>query len=485
MTGLWQGLWRSPSVLFATTEVTPLIKTGGLADVSRALPSALVRRGVGMCVVMPAYRAVLEHVKDATPVARGRVGRWDVEVLETELEPGLPLRLIAHESLFDRPGTPYQDPDGNDWPDNARRFACFCHAIAWLARDDGGDERPEIVHLNDWPTGPAAALLAQENDRPRSVFSIHNLEYQGLFEAAMLDSLEFPPQLFSMDGLEFHGRLSFMKGGLVFADELTTVSATYAKEIQTPEGGRGLDGLLRSRAARLTGIANGIDEHEWDPENDRYIAAHYNTRTLDDKQGNKGALQQELRLEPTHAPLFGVVTRLVSQKGMDLVLEIVDALVDLPAQLVVLGSGDRTLEEGFAAAAARHPGRVAYTRGFDERLAHLIEAGADVFLMPSRFEPCGLNQMYSMRYGTVPVVRRTGGLADTVTPVNGGGGTGFLFDEPTGAALLAAIRDAAQLYRDSPRWQQLQRNGMTRDFSWSRSAEAYLGLYRRLIANGR
>jgi len=472
---------RSPSVLFATSELAPLIKTGGLADVSRALPSTLARRRIDVRIVMPAYRAVLERLDDVRTVARARVASFDIELLETELEPGLPLWLIKNP-LFDRPGTPYQDPGGLDWSDNADRFGCFCHAIVWLA-NGGAGEAPQVVHLNDWQTGPAAALLSLQPERPRTLFSVHNLEYQGLFDASAMDRLSFPARLWTLDGLEFFGRTSFIKGGLAFADSLTTVSPTYAREILTPEGGRGLDALLCNRSDRLKGITNGIDEAQWNPETDPHLAMHFSAASIEGKAANKAALQQELGLEESAMPVFGIVSRLAPQKGMDLVLDIVDRLVALPAELAVLGSGERALEEGFVAAAARHPGRVSYARRFDERLAHVIEAGADMLLMPSRFEPCGLNQMYSMRYGTVPVVRRTGGLADTVEPAHEPNGTGFLFDEPSATALWCAVEEALEMFVDVAQWRSIQRNGMLRDFSWSRSAAHYVDLYRALAGS--
>jgi len=471
---------RAPlSVLFATSEFMPLAKTGGLGDVSAALPAALARLGVDVRVVLPAYPAVWRHRPAPRSLARARVGAFDVELLETTAESGLPLVLVANGELFDRRGTPYQDERGHDFADNADRFGCFAHAIAWLAAGHTG-AAPDIVHLNDWPTALAAALLAAHESRPRTVFSIHNLEYQGLFDRAAFDRLALPERLWSPSGVEYYGGFSFIKAGLAFAYAITTVSATYAAEIQTPAGGFGLDGLLRARADRLVGIANGIDVAQWDPALDRCIAQRYSVDTLAQKTANRDALQRELSLASPAQPLFGIVSRLVHQKGMDLVLELIDRLVALPAQLVVLGSGERALEAGFAAARRRHPSQIAFVPRFDEGLAHRIEAGADIFLMPSRFEPSGLNQMYSMRYGTVPIARRTGGLADTIVPADAPDGTGFLFDEPSAAALWRAVEAAAATFADPPRWRALQRAGMERDFSWTRSARAYLDLYRRV-----
>jgi starch synthase len=321
----------------------------------------------------------------------------------------------------------------------------------------------------------------RESVRPRIVFSVHNLEYQGLFDRATFDALELPGDLWSMQGVEFYGRMSFMKGGLAFADAITAVSPTYAHEIQTPTYGFGLDGLLRHRAGRLHGILNGIDVETWNPATDRYLPARFDADDLRGKAACREALRARLRLADVDVPIAAVVSRFAGQKGMDLLLETLDRLVALPVRLAVLGSGAADLEAGFAAASARYPDRVAYVRGFDEALAHLIEAGADLFLMPSRFEPCGLNQMYSMRYGTVPVVRRTGGLADTVVAAAEPDGTGFLFDDATSAALYDAVARAVATMGDAERWRALQRAGMTRDFSWSRSAARYRGVYESLL----
>jgi len=467
-------------VLFASSEVTPFAKTGGLADVCRALPAALVALGADVRVVMPAYASVWQHVESSRSVARTTVAGFDVELHEARLDDDLLLWLVASGDLFDRPGTPYHDARGVDFPDNAERFGAFCYALAWLAAGGAGF-RPQVVHLNDWPTALAAAMVAEPAQRPRTVFGIHNLDYQGIFDRAAFDRLRLPPHWWTPDAVEFYGRFSFIKGGLAFADALTTVSPTYAKEICTPAGGGGLDGLLRHRVGQLHGIVNGIDTVQWNPATDRLIRQRYDRDTLDRKVANREALQSELQLDRAPQPLFGIVSRLVRQKGMDIVLAIVDRLVQLPAQLVVLGSGAAELEEGFAAASRRHPRKVAYVNRFDEGLAHRIEASADVFLMPSRFEPCGLNQMYSMRYGTVPIVRRTGGLADTVVAAHESNGTGFVFDDASAAALWRAIEDAVAALADRNRWRALQRAGMERDFSWTHGARAYLDLYQRLV----
>jgi starch synthase len=413
---------------------------------------------------------------------RIRIGTLDVDVVEAETPAGLPLLLICCVPLFGREGDPYLDPDGRDWHDNAERFALFSRAIAWLSTQ-ARDWHPDLLHLNDWQTALAAALLPQDASRPATVFSIHNLSYQGLFDAGTFERLGLPSALWSFDALEFYHQLSFIKGGLSFADALTTVSPSYAREIQTPEFGCGLEGLLRHRAEQLHGILNGIDTEIWDPARDPLIEARYDIETIEAKAHNKTALKSTLGLAPGPQPLLAMISRLVPQKGVDLVLEALPALLALEAQLVILGTGDVEFQHAWSEAARQHPGHVAYRSSRDEQLAHRIEAGADMFLMPSRFEPCGLNQMYSMRYGTVPIARRTGGLADTVAPVDDGldHATGFVFEYAASDALVTAVAEALQFFRKPAMWRRLQANGMSRDFSWHGSAERYLALYRDLL----
>jgi starch synthase len=485
MIGFWKYLIPQPKVLFATSELGPLIKTGGLADVSASLPAALAQLGCDIRVVMPGYGAVLRQVPSARSLCRVRLGPYEVEILETTVSTGFPVLLVCSPTLFGREGDPYLGPDGRDWDDNADRFALFSRAVAWLAEQDQWGGRPNILHLNDWQTGLVGAFLAGGTPGPCIVFSIHNLSYQGLFDFDTFSRLGLPMQLWSYDALEFHGQLSFIKGGIGFADGLTTVSPTYAREIQTPDYGAGLDGLLRFRSQRLQGILNGIDTEVWNPARDRLIPSQYDAERLAAKAGNKAALQQEFGLVPGKQPLFAMISRLVHQKGVDLLVEALPTLLELQGQLVVLGSGDAAWQQVLQRAADAHAGQVGFNGSRDERLAHLVEAGADIFLMPSRFEPCGLNQMYSMRYGTVPIARRTGGLADTVTPIDDGLGkaTGFLFDEPSGPALARTMRTALRLYRNPDVWQRLQRNGMATDFSWHVSAERYLALYRDLLTS--
>ena len=455
-------------LLFVTPECAPLTKTGGLGDVSAALPAALRGLGIDARILMPAYAEVLVGNPDAVEVARAGESRL--------LEAGHFL-LLDNARLYRREGGPYLDPAGRDWPDNAQRFAELCRAAALLGGADSPlSWKPDVVHCNDWPTALAPLLLAEQEQRAASVMTVHNLAFQGVFDASMVAALGLPPHRYSIECLEFHGRMSFLKGGLACADAITTVSPTYAREILTPEHGCGLDGFLRARVSILSGIVNGIDTSVWNPEADPLIAARFGPESLQRKPANKAALQARMGLLPdSKSLLFGMVARLTPQKGVDLVLALADRL---PGQLAVLGSGNREYEEGLAAAAARHPGRIAFVRGFDEGLAHMIEAGADAFLMPSRFEPCGLNQMYSQRYATLPIARATGGLADTIVD----GETGFLFAEAEPSALGAALGRAAETYADAPRWRRMQRDAMARDFSWAAPARRYAALYSRLAS---
>jgi len=385
--------------------------------------------------------------------------------------------LLDCPALYARPGDPYQDAQGEDWPDNALRFGLLSRAAALLGSAHSPLEwRPEIVHCNDWPSALAPVYLHFERSRAASVMTVHNLAFQGLFAAGLLDRLELPRASFALEGLEFYGKLSFLKGGLVYADAISTVSPTYAREIQTEEFGCGLDGVLRERRERLRGILNGIDAGIWNPMSDARIAERYSWTSLEKKAANKLALQRRMNLpEDAAAPLLGAVCRFTHQKGVDLIAGAAEDLVALGAQLCMLGRGERELEAALAAVAARHPASVAVAIGFNEDLAHLIEAGADLFLMPSRFEPCGLNQMYSQRYGTPPVARATGGLVDTIDD----GETGFLFERAESAALVVALKRALVVYGDARRWREMQRRGMARDFSWSAPARQYADLYAR------
>jgi starch synthase len=479
------------NILFASSEAHPLIKTGGLADVSGALPKAVHDLKQDVRLILPAYQDLLPRAGTLREVASLTTAgsAAPVRVLEGRLpDTAIPVYLIDAPQYFDRPGNPYTGPDGRDWPDNAQRFARFARAIVEIAQDRAGlDWRPDVVHCNDWQTGLVPALLTLETPRPATVFTVHNLAYQGLFDRATFQTLELPSAWWSMYALEFHNQLAFIKGGLVFADVLTTVSPTYAEEIRTPAYGCGLDGLLAQRAADLKGILNGADYALWDPAADPLLEHHFSRRAIKGKAANKRELQALFGLpaDPKR-PLFAHVGRLVEQKGVDLVLDILPELLERPVQLVVLGSGDARLEAALRRAQAAHPDCLGVRIGYDEPLAHRIEAGADVFLMPSRFEPCGLNQIYSLRYGTLPLVRRTGGLADTVVDVShanldSGAATGFVFNSPTPAALLATVDRALSLYAQRTAWMRVVKTAMAQDFSWTRSAKRYLDLYQSLI----
>jgi starch synthase len=481
-------------ILFAASEAQPLIKTGGLADVAGSLPLAMRLLGNDVRLVLPAYPQAVERAIPLQTIVTLHIPgiAGDVRLLEGKIDGSLPLYLVDVPGFFDRPGNPYSDAAGHDWGDNAQRFALFCRVVALIAMNQAElGWNPDVVHCNDWQTGLVPALLAQNWNRPATLFTIHNLSYQGVFPEETFDQLQLPRNLWSPAGLEFHDDLSFIKGGLVFSDWITTVSPTYAEEIRTPEFGYGLEGLISHRSNRLAGILNGIDYQEWDPSTDPNIHQHYDVGTFELKRPNKLQLQREMGLkEDGDALLLGHIGRTVPQKGIDLILEILPILMEKDkVQLVILGKGDKSLEQALSEEAAYHPEKCAVHLGYDEPLAHRIEAGCDAFLMPSRYEPCGLNQLYSLRYGAVPIVHRTGGLADTVVDVQpssllSGGATGFVFDRPEGYSLLDAVERAIEYYnRPGVWWNKLAINGMQQDFSWRASAQHYLDLYRQAIDN--
>ncbi len=481
-------------ILFASSEVTPLMKTGGLADVSASLPIALNEQGQDVRIVMPAYRATLQEIADCEMVGSLKLNGYHapVKILQCTL-PGskVPCWLIDSPEHFDRDGNPYTGSDGKDWPDNAARFALFCRAIVAIAKDQAGLRwQPDIVHCHDWQTGLVPALLSLQPDRPATVFTIHNLAYQGLFSRELFDILDLPDSLWHMDGLEFYGLLSFMKGGLVYADHITTVSPTYADEICDYEFGYGLEGLLKLRASqgRLSGIVNGIDTNIWDPAKDPALAKNYSAANIRFKALNKQALQQRFALpDSPKTLLIGLISRLVSQKGIDLSIEAMDQLLSENAdiQLVCLGSGEAGFEQDLRVLRARYPDKVGLQLGYDEALAHQIEAGTDVFLMPSRFEPCGLNQLYSLRYGTLPVVRNTGGLADTVVDATEANrknntATGFKFVAANSETLIEKLHEVIELFGHPRLWRRMMLTAMLQDVSWTKSARRYLDLYQQL-----
>jgi len=479
---------RPLNVLSVTSEIFPIIKTGGLADVAGALPSALAREGVTVVTLVPGYPAImrsLDHIDivrsddnffgGAARLLSGRSGQ-------------LELFIIDAPHLFERPGSPYLTPDGRDWPDNARRFAALGRIAADIGQGLVPGFIPDIVHAHDWQAALAPAYLHFDGrPRPSTVITIHNIAFQGVFPAHLLYELGLPPRAFTIDGVEYYGQIGFLKAGLQLSDRITTVSPTYAKEIQTPEGGMGLAGLLRARSSHVCGILNGIDENVWNPATDPYLAAPFDRNDLDARLVNKEALQIRLglRADPD-ALLFGVVSRLSEQKGLDLVLAALPVLLEDGAQLALLGSGDPVLEDSFRAAASAYPGQVGCVFGYDEALAHQIQGGSDALLVPSRFEPCGLTQLCAMRYGSVPIVSRVGGLADTIVDANemavaSGVATGFQFSPVTLTAAMDAFARAKDMWLDMDAWQRLQLNGMGIDVGWGRPARQYAHLYRTCL----
>jgi starch synthase len=482
-------------VLFAASECAPFVKTGGLADVVGSLPPALRALGHDVRLLLPGYPAVLEgaaatrQVGEVAPFA----GLPGARLVAGTTPSGVPVLAVVNDELYKRAGGPYQGPDGVDYEDNARRFGLLSRVAALLASAGSPIRwKPQVVHANDWQTGLAPAYLALSGDaRAASLVTIHNLAFQGIFDAPWVSTLGIPSSAFTIQGVEYYGKLSFLKAGLFYADAIGTVSPSYAREIQSAPLGMGLEGLLAGRAADLHGILNGIDDTAWDPSTDPHLPAHYRATTLWRKAANKAALQSELGLAVRDdVPLFAIVSRLTQQKGIDLVLAIADELAAIPAQLAVLGTGERELARALEALPARHPGQFGVRIGFEEGLAHRIEAGADAFLMPSRFEPCGMNQMYSQRYGTPPIVHATGGLADSVlncTPetLAAGTATGFVFGEATPDGLWAAIARCVALWHRPRLWRKLQKNAMARDFGWSRAASEYGRLYEALDAGKR
>lgn len=481
-------------ILFVASEAYPLVKTGGLGDVLYSLPHAVHARGAEVRLLLPGYRALLRQLEQVRILGwidvRGAEGIVSARILETRHpDYAFPLWIVDCPPLFDRPGNPYVNANGQDWLDNAERFTVFSRVAALLALDslDLG-WKPAAVHAHDWQTGLVAAFLADHPERPKTVFTIHNLAYSGFFPHGDFVRLQLPSHWWSPEGVEFHGGFSMLKAGIVYADSITTVSPTYAAEICTPEFGYGLDGLLLSRSYKLHGILNGIDTSLWDPHTDPSLPAHYTmSRIQPGKRRNKQALLERFLPHVDDAalgaPLLGLVGRLVEQKGIDWVLAAIPVLLaETDVRFVLLGSGQVAYEQKLTRLAKQHPDRVFVEIGYDESLAHLIEAGADMFLMPSRFEPCGLNQMYSLRYGTPPIVYKTGGLADTVVDASkdalaDASANGFVFDTPDAVAFLDTIRHALELYRQPPRWRRLQQTGMQQSFDWAESAAHYLALY--------
>jgi starch synthase len=474
-------------VLSIVSEIFPLVKTGGLADVAGALPRALAPFGVSMRTLIPGYPSVTSRLESGRVVAELPDYFGGPARLIAGRTEGLDIIVLEAPHLFDRPGNPYLDPTGVDWSDNWQRFAALSFAGYELGRGLVEGYHPQILHSHDWQAGLVPAYVAFNAPiRPKTVITVHNLAFQGIFGWDIFPTLRLDQRAADEGAIEFYGNISFLKGGLQCADAITTVSPTYAHEISTAAYGMGLEGLLRARSEVLHGILNGIDTGDWNPGADPALPASYGASTTHLRAVNKAALAEAFGLEQGPGPLFGVVSRLTWQKGMDMLVDTADELVARGGRLVVLGSGDAELENALKGAAMRHPGKVAVITKYDERLSHLVQGGADVMVVPSRFEPCGLTQLYGLRYGCVPLVSRVGGLADTLIDANeaaveAGVATGIVFSPATQEALAEAIRRAIALFGREKVWRKMQRRGMKSEVSWEASAEKYADLYSNLL----
>ncbi|MGN7612349.1 glycogen synthase GlgA [Magnetococcales bacterium HHB-1] len=476
-------------ILFAASEAHPLSKTGGLADVTGAIPSALRNHKIDARLIHPGYPEALDRLDSpGNPISLGD----PFGVGETRLVPGLlpdsnvPTWLVDCPALFRRAGSLYADHEGNDWPDNALRYALFCWAAVWLTETGPAlGWQPDLIHAHDWQTGLIPTYLHwRQNHNHPVIFTVHNIGYAGLCPANQLKQLRLPKEAYSIEGVEFYNQISFLKAGIYYSHTITTVSPTYAEEIQTSDFGHGLHGLLNSRQERLFGILNGANYQQWNPETDPHIVKNYSVDNyIQGKAGNKAELQRRFNLpDNPNTPLLAVVSRLADQKGIDLLLPIINELVNLDCQLVILGTGDEALQVSLQHYAKLHPKHIAVFIQFDEGLAHQMQAGADFFLMPSRYEPCGLTQMYALRYGTLPVVRKTGGLADTITPFDQEGGNGFLFAHANPYEFLASILLALEIYRHHPdAWNSLREQAMRQNFSWNSAAKKYQQVYQDIL----
>jgi starch synthase len=476
-------------VLAVASEIFPLVKTGGLADVVGAMPQALKRYDVDLRTLVPGYPKVMAALVGGKPLnsyddlfggpatlVAGKAGDLDLIVLDAP-------------HLFDRPGNPYLGPDGKDWPDNWRRFAALGFVAAEFGLGKVPGFVPAVLHPHDWQAGLAPVYLRFASARAKSVLTVHNLAFQGHFPAAIFTELNLPSEALSINGVEYYGGVGYLKGGLLYADAITTVSPSYAEEITTPGNGMGLDGLLRTRRGVLSGIVNGVDVDVWNPATDAHLAARYGAGRLKRRIDNKREIERRFALVPGDGIIFAVVSRLTWQKGMDLLANAIDMLVATGARLAVLGSGDPAIEDMFRVAAAVHHGHVGVVTGFDEPLSHLLQGGADAILVPSRFEPCGLTQFYGLRYGCVPVVARVGGLADTIIDANdaavsAGVATGVQFFPVDAAGLDLGLKHCLALYAQPAVWESIQKRGMRHDVSWEKSAGRYAAIYRSLAGGG-
>ena len=475
-------------VLSVASEVFPLIKTGGLADVTGALPGALAREGVTIRTLVPGYPAVMRKLDGAETVKSYPALFGGAATLLAGKAAGLDLFVIDAPHLFGREGNPYLAANGVDWQDNALRFAALARVGADIGLGSVAGYTPDLIHGHDWQAGLVPAYLAADGGRrPGTLFTIHNMAFPGQFPNYLLPQLGLPWEMYTVRGLEYWDTISYLKAGLAYSDRITTVSPTYAAEILTPENGMGFEQLLRDRAGVLFGVRNGIDETVWNPATDTLLAKTFSATSLADRAKNKAALQTKFGLPVADDRLLlGVVSRLSSQKGLDLLLSCFPLLIELDAQLVLLGSGDRWMEEAYRAATQAHPGHIACVIGYDENVAHLIQGGSDAILVPSRFEPCGLTQLCALRYGAVPVVARVGGLADTVVDANemalaSGAATGVQFNAVTTVGLQTALRRTAEVYGDKPAWTRMVQAGMKTDVSWRRPARRMAELYRQTV----
>lgn len=473
-------------ILSVTSEIFPLIKTGGLADVTGSLPKALKTHGVFTQTLVPGYPELMSKLEAVQPLIDFNVLFGERASLLRGRHGDLDLLILDAPALYDRPGGPYVDEHGQDFPDNWKRFAALSAVAAEVADGLIGGWRPHVVHTHDWQTAMTSVYLrhAKKSSIP-TLLTIHNLAFQGQYNSGILRELGLPPEVYDINCLEYHGDISYLKGGIATADAITTVSPTYSREILTGEFGMGLDGVLAGRIPDLTGIVNGIDMDIWNPATDDNLAATYDCVSIKRRRHNRTALTEAFGLDADEGPIFAVVSRLTWQKGIDMLTDIVDEIVAQGGKLVVLGRGDRSIEEALCEAARRHPGRVAVRIGYDEPTAHLVHGGADIMVQPSRFEPCGLTQLYALRYGCVPVVSRTGGLAETIIDANDAAmsarvATGFQFHPVNTEELRHAINRAFVSFRCPRSWARLQHQGMKTHFSWERSAERYASLYESL-----
>ncbi|MBG1232150.1 glycogen synthase GlgA [Aestuariivirga litoralis] len=473
-------------VLSVASEIFPLIKTGGLADVAGALPAALNVHGVEMTSFVPGYPAVLNALEKPQELHHFENLSGAPAVLRRAKAKGLDVIVLDAPHLFNRPGNPYLGPDGRDWPDNARRFAVFAEVAAETARGTYGNYKADLLHGHDWQAALASCYLRYRGG-PKSLLTIHNIAFQGVFAPEIFPTLNLPHQAYALDGVEYYGNVSFLKGGLASATALSTVSPTYAQEICTANYGMGLEGLLQQRRGVLSGIVNGIDDAVWNPEKDSALVQSYSSKSIDKRRANKTELEKRFALHPGDGIIHGVVSRLTWQKGLDIFASLLDSLVESGGRVAVVGTGEPGIEQAFRAAATRHKGRVGLVTAYDEQLSHLVQGGADTMLVPSRFEPCGLTQLYGLRYGCVPLVARVGGLADTVIDANDAAlganvATGIQFVPVDGLTLWGALLRADNLYKQPKVWRMIQERGMQADVSWRRSAAAYHELYKNMIA---